>query len=289
MLDKTEAITHIELSKLVPFKDHPFAVREDEAMTQTVESVKEYGVIVPAIARPLDDGTFELISGHRRKRACELAGLTTMPVIVRDIDRDAATILMVDSNLQRENILPSERAKAYKMKMDAIKRQAGRPSKENCAQLEHNFQGKRGVEVIADQVGESRAQVQRYIRLTELQPQLQQMVDEGKIGITPAVELSFLTPSEQTLLLDTIDSEQATPSLSQAQRMKKLSREGKLNDDTMLGIMSEQKKPENWSLSLPMDRIRKYFPKSYSPQRMEETIIKLLDNWMRKRQRDNHL
>lgn len=285
----TETITHIELDKLIPFKDHPFAVREDEAMTQTVESVKEYGVIVPAIARPRDDGTFELISGHRRKRACELAGLTTMPVIVRDIDRDAATILMVDSNFQRENILPSERAKAYKMKMEAIKRSGGRPSKENCAQVDHNFKGKRGIEVIADQVGESRAQVQRYIRLTELQPQLQQMVDEGKIGITPAVELSFLTPFEQNLLLDTIDSEQATPSLSQAQRMKKLSREGRLNDDTMLGILSEQKKPESWNLSLPMDKIRKYFPKSYSPQRMEETIIKLLEGWMRKRQRDNHL
>ena len=284
MPEKTETITHIELDKLVSFPDHPFAVREDEAMTQTVESVKEYGVIVPAIARPLDDGTFELISGHRRKRACELAGLTTMPVIVRDIDRDAAIILMVDSNLQRENILPSERAKAYKMKMDAIKRQGARHDLTSTQVAQ-----KLSVEKVAEEAGTSRDQVRRYIRLTELQPQLQQMVDEGKIGITPAVELSFLTPSEQTLLLDTIDSEQATPSLSQAQQMKKLSREGKLNDDTMLGIMSEQKKPENWSLSLPMDRIRKYFPKSYSPQRMEETIIKLLDNWMRKRQRDNHL
>ena len=273
------------LDKLIPFKDHPFAVREDEAMTQTVESVKEYGVIVPAIARPRDDGTFELISGHRRKRACELAGLTTMPAIVRDIDRDAATILMVDSNLQRENILPSERAKAYKMKLDAIKRQGARRDL-TSSQVETKL---RADEIIADQVGESRAQIQRYISLTELAPELQQMVDEGKIGITPAVELPFLSPSEQTLLLDTIASEQATPSLSQAQRMKKLSREGKLNDDTMLGIMSEQKKPENWNLSLPMDKIRKYFPKSYSPQRMEETIIKLLEGWMRKRQRDHHL
>lgn len=289
MPNPTETITQIELSKLIPFPDHPFAVREDEAMTQTVESVKEYGIIVPAIARPMDDGTFELISGHRRKRACELAGLTTMPVIVRDIDRDAATILMVDSNLQRENILPSERAKAYKMKMEAIKRSAGRPSKENACQVGTDFRGIRSDSIIAEQTEESARTVQRYIRLTELQPQLQQMVDEGKIGITPAVELSFLTPTEQNLLLDTIDSEQATPSLSQAQRMKKLSREGRLNDDTMLGIMSEQKKPESWNLSLPMDKIRKYFPKSYSPQRMEETIIKLLDNWMRKRQRDNHL
>ena len=285
MPDKTEAITHIELDKLVPFKDHPFAVREDEAMMQTVESVKEYGVIVPAIARPLTDGTFELISGHRRKRACELAGLTTMPVIVRDIDRYAATILMVDSNLQRENILPSERAKAYKMKMEAIKRQGARNDLTSC-QVGTKL---RADTKVASETEDSARTVQRYIRLTELAPQLQQMVDEGKIGITPAVELSFLTPSEQTLLLDTIDSEQATPSLSQAQRMKKLSKEGRLNDDTMLGIMSEQKKPENWNLSLPMDRIRKYFPKSYSPQRMEETIIKLLEGWMRKRQRVNHL
>ncbi len=284
MPNPTETITHIELYKLVPFPDHPFAVREDEAMTQTVESVKEYGVIVPAIVRPLDDGTYELISGHRRKRACELAGLTTMPVIVRDIDRDAATILMVDSNLQRENILPSERAKAYKMKLDAIKRQ-GERSDLTSTQVAQKL----SVEKVAEEAGTSRDQVRRYIRLTELQPQLQQMVDEGKIGITPAVELSFLTPTEQNLLLDTIDSEQATPSLSQAQRMKKLSREGRLNDDTMLGIMSEQKKPESWNLSLPMDKIRKYFPKSYSPQRMEETIIKLLEGWMRKRQRDNHL
>ena len=288
MPEKTETITHIELDKLVPFKDHPFAVREDEAMTQTVESVKEYGVIVPAIARPIGDGTFELISGHRRKRACELAGLTSMPVIVRELDRDAATILMVDSNLQRENILPSERAKAYKMKLDAIKRQGARHDL-TSVQVGQKFEGKTSRELLADASPDSSTQIQRYIRLTELAPQLQQMVDEGKIGITPAVELSFLTPFEQNLLLDTIDSEQATPSLSQAQRIKKLSREGRLNDDTMLGIMSEQKKPESWNLSLPMDKIRKYFPKSYSPQRMEETIIKLLKGWMRKRQRDNHL
>lgn len=195
MPNLAETITHIELYKLVPFKDHPYAVREDEAMTQTVESVNEYGVIVPAIARPLDNGTFELISGHRRKRACELAGLTTMPVIVRELDRDAATILMVDSNLQRENILPSERAKAYKMKMEAIKRQVGTKLRADIK--------------VASETEESARTVQRYIRLTELQPQLQQMVDEGKIGITPAVELAFLTPTEQTLLLDTIDSEQA--------------------------------------------------------------------------------
>ena len=277
-----ESISNIELSKLKPFEDHPFSVRDDEAMQQTVESVREYGVLVPAIARPLEDGTYELISGHRRKHACELAGLTTMPVIVRNVDQNTATIIMVDSNLQRENILPSERAKAYKMKLEAIKRQGARNDL-TSSQVETKL---RADERVAQESGESRAQVQRYIRLTELAPELQNMVDEGKIGMTPAVELSYLKPDEQKLLIDTIDSEQATPSLSQAQRMKKLSQEGKLNDDTMLGIMMEQKKPENWILSLPMDKIKKYFPRSYTPQRMEETIIKLLESWMRKRQRD---
>ena len=277
-----ESISNIELSKLKPFEDHPFSIRDDEAMQQTVESVREYGVLVPAIARPLEDGTYELISGHRRKHACELAGLTTMPVIVRNIDQNTATIIMVDSNLQRENILPSERAKAYKMKLEAIKRQGARNDL-TSSQVETKL---RADERVAQESGESRAQVQRYIRLTELAPELQNMVDEGKIGMTPAVELSYLKPDEQKLLIDTIDSEQATPSLSQAQRMKKLSQEGKLNDDTMLGIMMEQKKPENWNLSLPMDKIKKYFPRSYTPQRMEETIIKLLESWMRKRQRD---
>ena len=277
-----ETIKDIPLNKLNPFPDHPFGVRDDEAMQQTVESVREHGVLVPAIARPLEDGSYELISGHRRKRACELAGLSTMPVIVRDIDTDAATVIMVDSNIQRENILPSEKAKAYKMKLEAIKRQGAR----------HDLTSRQvvGKSEAADKVGEnsgdSGRQVQRYIRLTELQPELQQMVDEGKIGMTPAVELSYLKPTEQKLLIDTIDSEQATPSLSQAQRMKRLSQEGRLTDDSMLGIMMEQKKPENWDLTLPMDKIRKYFPRSYTPQRMEETIIKLLDSWMKKRQRD---
>ena len=277
-----ETIKDIPLNKLNPFPDHPFGVRDDEAMQQTVESVREYGVLVPAIARPLEDGSYELISGHRRKRASELAGLTTMPVIVRNVDRNTATIIMVDSNLQRENILPSERAKAYKMKLEAIKRQGARHDL-TSSQVETKL---RADERVAQESGESRAQVQRYIRLTELQPELQQMVDEGKIGMTPAVELSYLKPTEQKLLIDTIDSEQATPSLSQAQRMKRLSQEGRLTDDSMLGIMMEQKKPENWNLTLPMDKIRKYFPRSYTPQRMEETIIKLLDSWMKKRQRD---
>lgn len=281
----TETIINIELTKLKPFKDHPFAVRDDDAMQQTVESVREYGILVPAIARPLDDGTYELVSGHRRKHACELAGLETMPVIVRNIDRDTATICMVDSNLQRENILPSERAAAYKMKLEAIKRQGARHDL-TCDQVGHKLDGTKSVEKIADEAGVSKTQVQRYIRLTELETPLQQMVDEGKIGMTPAVELSYLKPDEQKLLIDTIDSEQATPSLSQAQRMRRLSQEGKLTDDSMLSIMMEQKKPENWNLTLPMDRIKKYFPRSYTPQRMEETIIKLLESWMRKRQRD---
>lgn len=276
-----ESISNIELSKLKPFEEHPFSIRDDEAMQQTVESVRAYGVLVPAIARPLEDGSYELISGHRRKRACELAGLSTMPVIIRDIDRDAATIIMVDSNLQRENILPSERAKAYKMKLDAIKRQGARHDLSSTQVAQ-----KLSVEKVAEEAGTSKDQVRRYIRLNELQPELQQMVDEGKIGMTPAVEISYLKPDEQRLLIETIDSEQATPSLSQAQRMKRLSQEGKLNDDSMLGIMMEQKKPENWNLSLPMDKIKKYFPRSYTPQRMEETIIKLLESWMKKRQRD---
>ena len=238
-----ESISNIELSKLKPFEEHPFSIRDDEAMQQTVESVRAYGVLVPAIARPLEDGSYELISGHRRKRACELAGLSTMPVIIRDIDRDAATIIMVDSNLQRENILPSERAKAYKMKLDAIKRQGARHDLSSTQVAQ-----KLSVEKVAEEAGTSKDQVRRYIRLNELQPELQQMVDEGKIGMTPAVEISYLKPDEQRLLIETIDSEQATPSLSQAQRMKRLSQEGKLNDDSMLGIMMEQKKPENWNL-----------------------------------------
>ena len=276
-----ESISNIELAKLKPFRDHPFSIRDDDAMQQTVESVRAYGVLVPAIARPLEDGSYELISGHRRKHACELAGLSTMPVIIRDIDRDAATIIMVDSNLQRESILPSERAKAYKMKLDAIKRQGARHDLTSTQVAQ-----KLSVEKVAEEAGTSKDHVRRYIRLNELQPELQKMVDDGKIGMTPAVELSYLKPHEQRLLIETIDSEQATPSLSQAQRMKRLSQEGRLTDDSMLGIMMEQKKPENWNLSLPMDKIKKYFPRSYTPQRMEETIIKLLESWMKKRQRD---
>ena len=278
-----EVIEQIELTKLHPFPDHPFGVRDDDSMQQTVESIREYGVLVPAIARPREDGGYELIAGHRRKHACEVAGIKAMPVIVRDVDRNTATIIMVDSNLQRENILPSERAKAYKMKLDAIKRQGARHDL-TSTQLAQKL----SVEKVAEEAGTSKDQIRRYIRLTELDPELQKMVDEGKIAMTPAVEISYLKPDEQKLLIETIDSEQATPSLSQAQRMKRLSQEGKLNDDAMLGIMMEQKKPETWDLKLPMDKIRKYFPRSYTPQRMEETIIKLLEVWMKqqKKKRD---
>ena len=284
----SETVVSIPISKLKDFADHPFSVKDDDAMQQTVESIREYGVLAPAIARPLDDGTYELISGHRRKHACELAGLETMPVIVRELDRNAAIIIMVDSNLQRENILPSEKAKAYKMKMEAVKRSAGRPAKENSCHNGTDFRGIRSDERIAENSSDSARTIQRYIRLTELEPELMQMVDEGKIGMTPAVEISYLKPEEQKLLIETIDSEQATPSFSQAQRMKRLSQEGKLNDDAMLGIMMEQKKPETWDLKLPMDKIRKYFPRSYTPQRMEETILKLLEVWMQqqKKKRD---
>ncbi len=279
-----EAIIQMKLSELRPFPGHPFQIRDDDAMRDTVDSIKEYGVLVPAIVRPCEDGGYEIVSGHRRKYASELAGLETMPVIVRNLDRDAATVVMVDSNLQRENILPSERAAAYKMKLEAIKRQAGRPAKENGGQVDHHLRGVKSREIVAENTDDSARTVQRYIRLTELEPELQQMVDTGKMAMTPAVEISYLKPEEQKLLLDTIESEQATPSLSQAQRMKKLSQSGELNDDTMLGIMMEQKKPEKMDITIPAEVLQKYFPRSYTPQRMQETIIKLLESWQRKRQ-----
>ena len=285
-----EVVVQIPLSELHPFPDHPFQVREDASMQETAESVKEYGVLVPALARPREDGGYELIAGHRRKHACELAGLATMPVIVRDIDRDAATIIMVDSNLQRENILPSERAQAYKMKLEAIRRKAGRPAKtaeidgkNNSRQVVGNLES---ADIVGQEAGESGRQVQRYIRLTELSPELQQMVDEKKIALSPAYQLAALTPKEQGLLLETIDSEQTTPSLSQAQRMKKLSQSGELNEDTMLSIMMEQKKPEKNDITLSGEKLRKYFPRSYTPFQIENTIFKLLDAWQKKRQRD---
>ena len=280
---KREKVMDMPLSELRPFPDHPFQVRDDDSMKETVESIREYGVLVPAIVRPCADGGYELISGHRRKHACELAGLPTMPVIVRNLDDDAATIIMVDSNIQRENILPSERAKAYKMKLEAIKRQGART---DLTSAQVGQKSEWSINQVANQAGESKTQVQRFIRLNELSPQLQQMVDEKKIAMTPAVELSYLKPEEQTLLLDTIESEQATPSLSQAQRLKKFSQEGHLNEDSMLAIMSEEKKPEKNDLTIKADKLQKYFPKSYTPQQMEQVIIRLLDGWQKKRQRE---
>lgn len=279
-----EKVQEIPLGELHPFKNHPFKVKDDAAMQDTVDSVREYGVLVPAIARPDPGGGYELIAGHRRHHASELAGKETMPVIIRDLDDDAATIIMVDSNLQREELLPSERAFAYKMKLEAMKRQAGRPMKENRDQVGHNFSGKRTVELIAENAPDSRNQIQRYIRLTELIPTLLDMVDEHKIAFNPAVELSYLKKEEQTLLLEAMDSEQATPSLSQAQRLKKFSQQKMLSLDVMRAVMSEEKKTDLDRVTLKNETLRKYFPKSYTPKQMEDTIIKLLEGWYKKRQ-----
>lgn len=276
-----EKVMEIPLTELFPFKDHPFKVIDNEAMFDTAESVKQYGVLVPAIARPRDEGGYELVAGHRRHRASELAGLETMPVIVRNLDDDAATIIMVDSNLQRETLLPSERAFAFKMKLEAIKRQGART---DLTSTQVGQKSKLSVEMVAEQAGSSRNQVQRYIRLTELIPELLDMVDEKKIAFNPAVELSYLKPEEQTNLLEAMDMEQATPSLSQAQRLKKFSAEGKCTLEVMCAIMSEEKKGELDKVTLTGDKLRKYFPKSYTPQKMEETIIKLLEGWQKKRQ-----
>ena len=276
-----EKVQEIPLGELHPFRNHPFKVKDDAAMQDTVDSVREYGVLVPAIARPDPSGGYELIAGHRRHHASELAGKETMPVIVRDLDDDAATIIMVDSNLQREELLPSERAFAYKMKLDAMKRQAGRPSRENVSQVGTQ---KRSDQIMAEQVGESRNQIQRFIRLTELIPTLLDMVDERKIALNPAVELSYLKKEEQTLLLEAMDSEQATPSLSQAQRLKKFSQQKMLSLDVMRAVMSEEKKTDLDRVTLKNETLRKYFPKSYTPKQMEDTIIKLLEGWYKKRQ-----
>ena len=276
----TEYVTNIPVEKLKPFPNHPFQVRDDDSMRETVESIKTYGVLQPAIVRPSKDGDYEILSGHRRKHASELAGRKTIPAIVRELDDDAAIIFMVDSNLQRENILPSERAAAYKMKMEALKRQGLRTDL-TSPQLAAKFRSDDAVAKEADVSGDT---VRRYIRLTELQPELQHMVDEKKIAFTPAVEISYLKPDEQRMLLDTISNEQATPSLSQAQRLKKLSQSGELTDDSMLSIMSEQKKPERNDLTIPADVLEKFFPRSFTPMKMQEVIIKLLESWQRKRQ-----
>ena len=278
-----ENITKVNISELHPFPNHPFQVRDDDAMKETVESVREYGVLSPVIVRPLDEGGYEIISGHRRTRACEIAGIEDIPVIIRDMDYDSAVIAMVDSNIQREEILPSEKAAAYRMKLEAIRRQGARndlTSRQVVGKLE-------SADIVGETTGDSGRQVQRYIRLTELQPELQKMVDDGKMAMTPAVEISYLKPEEQKLLIDTIESEQSMPSLSQAKRIKQMSSEGTLNDDTILAVMSEQKKPEKIEIVLPYEALAKYFPKSYTPHQMERMIYKLLGDWQKKKQRQH--
>lgn len=278
--DQREKIVELLLEELHPFKNHPFKVVDDDAMKEAAESISKHGVLVPAIARPREEGGYELISGHRRKRASELAGKDTMPVIVRDLDDDAATIIMVDSNIQRENVLPSERAYAYKLKLEAMKRQGERTDL-TSRQVGTKF---RADERLADSVGDSARNVQRYIRLTELVPEFLYMVDAKKIAFNPSVEISYLKPEEQQDLIDAMVLEQTTPSLSQAQRLKKFSQEGKLTFDVMSAIMSEEKKPEPERVTLTGDKLKKYFPKSFTPQQMEETILKLLEGWAKKRQ-----
>lgn len=279
---KLERVQQIPLTELYPFPDHPFSVRDDDdIMRETLDSVKARGILTPAIARPREGGGYELVAGHRRKRACELVGLDTMPVIVREMDRDTAIILMVDTNIQRENISPIEKAKALKMKMDALKRQGARTDL-TSPQVAAKF---RSDDEAAKGTGMSGDTVRRLVRLTELSPALQQMVEDKKMAVTPASEISYLKPEEQALLVETMESEQAMPSLSQAQRMKKLSQSGKLNEDTMLDIMTEEKKPEVDKIVFTSDTLRKYFPRSYTPRQMQDTIIKLLEGWLRKRQR----
>ena len=278
-----EKVQNIPLGELHPFKNHPFKVKDDAAMQDTVDSVREYGVLVPAIARPDPRGGYELIAGHRRHHASELAGKETMPVIIRDLDDDAATIIMVDSNLQREELPPSERAFAYKMKLEAMKHQGERLDL-TSAQVGRKLENRESREILAEQVGQSRNQISRFIRLTELILTLLDMVDERKIAFNPAVELSYLKKEEQTLLLEAMDSEQATPSLSQAQRLKKFSQQKMLSLDVMRAIMSEEKKTDLDRVTLKNETLRRYFPKSYTPKQMEDTIIKLLEGWYKKRQ-----
>ena len=279
--DRLEKVREIPLAELHPFKNHPFKVLDDESMQRTVESIARFGVLSPAIARPSPDGGYELVAGHRRHHACELVGMETMPVIVRELDDDAATILMVDSNLQRETLLPSERAFAYKMKLEAIKHQ-GMRSDLTSTQVAQKL----SVQQVGDEAGVSKDTVRRFIRLTELIPELLDMVDQKQIAFNPAVELSFLKPEEQKQLLEAMDYAQATPSLSQAQRLKKYSQEGKCTLEVMCTVMDEEKKTDLDRVIIKKDVLRKYFPKSYTPKQMEDTIIRLLEQWQRKKQRE---
>ena len=281
-----EQVQQIPIGELFPFKDHPFKVLDDESMQRTVESVEQYGVLSPLIARPRPEGGYEIISGHRRQHAAQLAGLDALPVIVRQMDDDAAVLLMVDSNLQRETILPSERAFAYKMKLEAMKHQAGRPTQDNYSQVGNNF-GTLSSEEMAEELGTSKNQIFRYIRLTNLVPELLDMVDEKKIAFNPAVELSYLDESQQRDFLEAMNDTQNAPSLSQAQRLKKLAQEGHFSYDVAFAVMGEEKKDELDKVVIKNDTLRKYFPRSYTPKQMEDTIIKLLDQWQRKQQRQN--
>ena len=281
-----EQVQQIPIGELFPFKNHPFKVLDDESMQRTVESVEQYGVLSPLIARPRPEGGYEIISGHRRQHAAQLAGLDTLPVIVRNMDDDAAVLLMVDSNLQRETILPSERAFAYKMKLEAMKHQAGRPTQDNYSQVGNNF-GALSSEEMAEELGTSKNQIFRYIRLTNLIPELLDMVDEKKIAFNPAVELSYLDEAQQRDFLEAMNDTQNAPSLSQAQRLKKLVQEGHFSYDVAFAVMGEEKKDELDKVVIKNDTLRKYFPRSYTPKQMEDTIIKLLEQWQRKQQRQN--
>ena len=281
-----EQVQQIPIGELFPFKNHPFKVLDDESMQRTVESVEQYGVLSPLIARPRPEGGYEIISGHRRQHAAQLAGLDTLPVIVRNMDDDAAVLLMVDSNLQRETILPSERAFAYKMKLEAMKHQEGRPTQDNYSQVGNNF-GTLSSKEMAEELGTSKNQIFRYIRLTNLVPELLDMVDEKKISFNPAVELSYLDTNQQRDFLEAMQDTQNAPSLSQAQRLKKLAQEGHFSYDVAFAVMGEEKKDELDKVVIKNDTLRKYFPRSYTPKQMEDTIIKLLDQWQRKQQRQN--
>ena len=281
-----EQVQQIPLSEIRPFKNHPFKVTDDELMQQTIDSIMQVGVLNPAIIRPAPEGGYEMVAGHRRLHAADLAGLKTMPAIVRNLDDDEAVILMVDSNLQRETISPMERAQAYKMKLEALKHQGKRVDL-TCDQVGHKLDSKKSIQKVAEDAGESKTQVQRYIRLTELLPEVQKKVDSKEIAFSPAVELSYLTHDEQKQFLDAMDYSQNTPSLSQAQRLKKLSREGKCTKEAMRSIMSEEKKEEQERITLSSDTLRKYFPRSYTPLQMQQTIIKLLEQWQKKQQRRN--
>ena len=281
-----EQVQQIPIGELFPFKDHPFKVLDDESMQRTVESVEQYGVLSPLIARPRPEGGYEIISGHRRQHAAQLTGLETLPVIVRNMDDDAAVLLMVDSNLQRENILPSERAFAYKMKLEALKNQGAR-SDLTCGQFGHKLIGAKARDIVADESGDNARNVQRFIRLTSLIPELLDMVDEKKIAFNPAVELSYLDESQQRDFLEAMNDTQNAPSLSQAQRLKKLAQEGHFSYDVAFAVMGEEKKDELDKVVIKNDTLRKYFPRSYTPKQMEDTIIKLLEQWQRKLQRQN--